>query len=481
MAMLDTIVIRIHNVEKYKFIHEQTKLDAGKKSQMVVGYMAVDSDGVVEEGARTFRRGALFTSAGKFLPITTRFDINAPSHNYKCRVSVRHSDGVGSFLELELSVPKFYYGTNVFQYLPLLPHGIQDNFNHLIRAVRGVIKGFFIQMPSFEDIQIFRIDLCYNQFFSNKADALNYQCAQREHMRAYCMARGQKMFPHDVGAYDWSVVTDRYSFKCYHKGTEFQKHDLKVLEKNRKCPYHLGHLSGIADRILRYEITFRDSMLSYLLLYHTFDSIEPSSRFLKQTNLYRYVTRLDKFGFMDAEFDRRGAGTSSGAIGFFCSKRKDFFLRSAFDGLYNERLVAESRVTFDVNVYKLIFTFFWSKVKDSQVNRVSGINEVKKLLDKYQGRLSLKKRARVTKRGSMTQKGSFHTARLLVPALLAQYVDLRLLRRELPEATYKRLISDLRAAGVPMKVEGVAPPPALLDYSDNLAVCVPMIRKFLYV
>jgi hypothetical protein len=74
-----------------------------------------------------------------------------------------------------------------------------------------------------------------------------------------------------------SYVTDRYSFKIYHKGSEFAKNDAKKLTEinlsgNHKFRFPITYYQSFADRILRYEMTFRGSQMSYLYMNNIFRS-----------------------------------------------------------------------------------------------------------------------------------------------------------------------------------------------------------------
>jgi hypothetical protein len=69
-------------------------------------------------------------------------------------------------------------------------------------------------------------------------------------------------------------TTKRYSAKIYHKGSEYEKNDLK---QHYKINREKGHeyfktkdFQNLADKTLRYELTIRNTMLNYLHKKHLF-------------------------------------------------------------------------------------------------------------------------------------------------------------------------------------------------------------------
>ena len=120
---------------------------------------------------------------------------------------------------------------------------------------------------------------------------MDYLAMGREWMKKYCDGKNMRLI--DSYATTWTIVTTRYSFKCYHKGTEFHENDYKELVANiNKHNYNLNHLQNIADRILRYEITFRRSMLHYLTMYYTFQDLEKKAGYMLNNHLYSYLNKV---------------------------------------------------------------------------------------------------------------------------------------------------------------------------------------------
>jgi uncharacterized membrane protein len=100
--------------------------------------------------------------------------------------------------------------------------------------------------------------------FDSKADALEY-FSQLQKVR--------KKFARDSSnsSRDWKTtiayVTPKWSFKVYHKGTEFKKHDAKkllALNQAGEATFDVDFYQQWSDKILRYEMTFRNSYIKQL-------------------------------------------------------------------------------------------------------------------------------------------------------------------------------------------------------------------------
>ena len=153
-------------------------------------------------------------------------------------------------IELEFSLPKFIYGTNV---LELKDYHFKSSPYELLR---NGVKFFFKKITpnvniNYSYVVLKRWDFCYNQVFVDKYETdicLKY----------LKLANDSK---HDIKNYNYGIVEISKSkyFKIYHKGKEFEKNDSKKLHE------HLCHdrFLELANRTLRYEKKFTPKSWSY--------------------------------------------------------------------------------------------------------------------------------------------------------------------------------------------------------------------------
>ncbi|HUC96798.1 MAG TPA: phage/plasmid replication protein [Candidatus Saccharimonadales bacterium] len=485
--MIDSITIVIHNLQKYHLIYEQYYLpNAKKKGQFVDAY--VDTDAVLQGTA--FTHGTFYSDSGKFLPISFRTSLFVRSSDYSISMLFSGKDPSKPSLEMTFSIPKYLYGTNVFQFVGPAGLDSQAIYYRLRDFIDRFMRDNFHQLPSKNDVEIKRLDICYNQFFLNKTEALMYQRAQRDHVENWARTKNMTMYPQPgSGTYDWSILTQRYSFKCYHKGTEFYKNDYPQLSRRRgrvargkpdgtsvSTKLDLNYIQEQADKILRYEITFRNSMLHYLVGYNCFESSERTKPFyITDDNVYKYVRRVDKHGQFSAmaAVYRKKKGHITTAKEWYVQHVKSLRLHSVFDMPYSPLTIALSpESTFNYLPFRLAFDFFWNHVREVQVETRSSVPEMVKKIEDYQAHLARRKGMKLTRSGGgRVAKGGVNIARVLIPALLAQHQDLRSLKPFLPRNTYQRLISDVKKIGIPMKLETmqiVLPKLGLEDYNIYL-------------
>ncbi|MEO7045537.1 MAG: phage/plasmid replication protein, II/X family, partial [Ferruginibacter sp.] len=142
-----------------------------------------------------------------------------------------------------------------------------DFFMHFIKYFFW--KEFILYDIDFSDVEINRIDVCFNQVFATREDALYYLDYQKKIRKKHSREEGDVFYESSLMS-----ITKRHSEKIYHKGTEYKKHDLKQHqkinnEKGRKI-FDIEKLQEFADRILRYEITLRNPELNYLFKHNIF-------------------------------------------------------------------------------------------------------------------------------------------------------------------------------------------------------------------
>jgi len=155
---------------------------------------------------------------------------------------------VGTYLTVEFSLPKFWYGHNVSllnDWLPALKHLrnlLQKQFN-LGRS----------RLSKVEDWKVRRADFCYAWRLPNQetADAL---------MEALKRLRYPWKKPrHYKGSAFWPGST--YSVKIYDKAQEFRAHDLKAMVKGGASLEWVNAIEERAKGVIRFEMTCRAKFL----------------------------------------------------------------------------------------------------------------------------------------------------------------------------------------------------------------------------
>jgi hypothetical protein len=304
--MIDTIRFKVCNItNRYPWLLQRLKTYYGEKNYKEIH--------VTKEGYQTGR----VLKKGTFFIKSSSRDIN-----WKY-------DNVDNAVYFEFSVPKACYGTNVFQFVNhrtdlrqqfILSYAVEienqleilhGRISRFIRAflhdislhpVVSDAKARVLKMErdaiSLYDIEVERVDMCYNRIFNSKADALLYL----DLLRSVTKKGLRKVKSNAVQVYESSLymVTKYFTFKVYHKGTEFFKTDRKGLidinhaEGWRK--YEIDDLQNFANRILRYEIEYKKTGLNYLYKQRIYKKGSASYKaFKKQHMEYEVLQRkLDR-------------------------------------------------------------------------------------------------------------------------------------------------------------------------------------------
>ena len=277
--MVDTIVIRVHDLKKHKHLSHYVNVNFKGTSKSTVyipksEYENLSKSPLVDEKFiidyyRNEKTGI------HLVRYKSQERLNNSGHYYFHAFENRDRD----FLEFNFSIPKYKFGTNIlmfvehiwnknFQYYynQSLDYNLKHSYDLLISFIIRFFKSEFIDCQvDYTCVEINRIDLCFNQVFESKRKALEYLEYQKQIRR-----KNSRIDSNSFREYETSLmyVTKRYSLKVYHKGTEYSKHDRKEhdrinIEKGQNI-FNIDELQAFANKILRYEVTFRDTMLSYL-------------------------------------------------------------------------------------------------------------------------------------------------------------------------------------------------------------------------
>ena len=283
--MLDTVVLRIHGVKKYRTIVKT--IDQLNEKGYSIQSGKVDGKELRKLQDNGFKLGETLDilkmhGSGEFLVKTKFLKHPASSSHYTLACMINYT---GNFIELNFSIPKYVYGSNVIMFADHLGDRdfdfsscsqLQPNFERTPDLFMRFLKEFFkMEFPMTDidprDVEINRIDVCFNQVFRTKVDALKYLEYQKRKCKKHARATREGMQDYGTSLF---YKTQRYSAKIYHKGSEYKVSDLKEhlkinKEKNRQY-FRTDEYQAFADRILRYEVTIRNMELNYMHKEHLF-------------------------------------------------------------------------------------------------------------------------------------------------------------------------------------------------------------------
>lgn len=274
--MIDTIQLRLHDLQ----FHEQLVNNLSRK-ELQQGithryYYYQQKDEPTHEQKLLWKRYNIFHQTGEE---KDRIYFNKlKSSHYDLAYSIDYWQGCINF---NFSIPKYLFGTNIQMFVPnKLSHKIPfynndpikqasiDSYHHMIYFLKNFFKKNFGEIPiDYSLLNIIRIDFCYNQFFPNEVEAITHLNFQKQMRRKYLKKPEVSSKNYSSGV--WFNTTE-YSCKIYHKGPEFRYNDAKQMkqinkERNKKI-FDIPIFQTAANRILRYEMTFRNSYMSRLYL-----------------------------------------------------------------------------------------------------------------------------------------------------------------------------------------------------------------------
>ncbi len=357
--MIDNIVLRIHNLKKYS--STVNILHRNKKTAATQIFTDTNMMNYLNEKPI---HAVFYHNSDHLELVNHRNSITLPSSHYELAYVINFK---ADFIEFNFSIPKYRFGSNLFQFIDYFSQMAEKQFGILMNFIQRW-KGNFIDDISDYDLEIVRVDFCYNQFFVSKHEALRYMELQEKAFEK--KARGAGSFK-KYGTETLMLVTDRYSFKVYYKGAEFRKNDYrKLAEKNYKS-YDLKKMVEIADRTLRYECTFRSSYMFY-----QWKQIYVEGRKRVKGSVYTYL-----YGALKIHNKK-----NIDAKKFFVKSRydqwKQFQLKDGKNWPLN--FIGDHQVTFTYDLFNKLYDEFWKHIRTVQI-KTSGHNShpaVKKMFQR---------------------------------------------------------------------------------------------------
>jgi hypothetical protein len=330
------------------------------------------------------------------------------------------------------------YGTNIIQFISYFSQDAETCYKMLIEFVRNFANKHFIEKIDFADLELTRLDLCYNQFFNSKLDALTYLNKQKELLKKH--ARSTK---NDYRSYETSLlyITKRYSFKIYHKGTEFRKNDRRELSKKNPTGHQIDDLQEISDKVLRYEITFRKAQINYL-----YEKAELYKNYIP----YKTESELYFCRTLNRNLYER--------IVEFSTQSKHFI----FAGISDDDALRLNTVAFSQAIFIEMYNYFWETVKKYQLGvKLSLFDVIKRIDEKNKEKQDIKD-------PRLREKLSYHKPTLSLLATLAQYESVDDIQKSgiFSRAQFYRYKKKLAELGISSENILTEMPPPALDFVD---------------
>ncbi len=307
--MIDTISFKVHDLKVHEDLHMSLINEISKNGvQTFVSHLPL----MEYEQKTTAKREHIFHNYkdSKLVKkrVSARYKYISPSSKYACTFKINE---VADYINIELSLPKYFYGNNLNQlvknrYEPDFDYSKASKLSSHINYAYDHITLLFLDLkknlkPKFSNkdylfkkdlIEISRLDLCFNQVFSHKNETESYFKTLKR--REILGATAEKKSTYGNETIMW--VFKDYSFKVYMKGPEFKKDDSPILQKKNEYyskhyknykRYDINSMQNFANRILRYEITLRKGKLNDLYYSKVFRSL--CGEYQKKLRIYKRV------------------------------------------------------------------------------------------------------------------------------------------------------------------------------------------------
>lgn len=229
--MIDTVVWNVHDLDRHHALMEYLFMEdvSGKttynryhSATKLVGETAVYKQSILKDHNKGFEHVRSHWN---------KVRVKSSFYDVLCRINFEKD-----FIEFQISVPKYYYGHNIAQFVPTrhsngfkyfkeISRGHQKVmlYNRLIKFTKDFFKRTFHNIEvNYACLELKRLDLCYNQFFNTKQEALTYINYQKKLM---AKRTGKKS---NYGRDNYTSCAFRNSsfyFKIYHKGSEYESKD----------------------------------------------------------------------------------------------------------------------------------------------------------------------------------------------------------------------------------------------------------------
>lgn len=241
MASIDSIVIKVHDLEKHSTLLDELFFES-KYSKTIYSKEADTNRNLQRQQLKTYFEFVRYGDTGEEKMKQHFNSIEISSGHYL--LSYRLDDTKDCII-FNFSVPKYLYGNNISQFVttninPSFNFGFHsDRLNQRdmgFKRVHKFIKYFFKKefpehIVDYREVEIDRLDLCYNQYFKNKKDAIQYLEMQKRITKKGSHETTRGVTHHKAGI---SIKSGAKYYKIYHKGTEYIKGDVTGISNKRK-------------------------------------------------------------------------------------------------------------------------------------------------------------------------------------------------------------------------------------------------------
>lgn len=231
------------------------------------------------------------------LNVRGKYSLNSQSYHVVFNVNLN-----AGYIDFFFSIPKYLYSHQLAQFIPQINSSSFKKFTYKLHSfnfqskilherLSDFIDSFFLDLctkfkvdtlPNYEYIEITRLDLCYNQYFNSKHDALLYLEEQKKISKRKSSSKSKTENDEDKSTKNFaSAITiglgkGKY-FKIYHKGSEYisstgdyKKHRQENnfyydnMQKYRESETFKNHSSFIKDYFHQnvYQENFMDNYFS---------------------------------------------------------------------------------------------------------------------------------------------------------------------------------------------------------------------------
>jgi hypothetical protein len=234
--------------------------------------------------------------------------VHIPTHEYNI-----HYRCFEDRIDIEFSLPKFIYGTNVIMLYDHLTRS-KSPYELLMMSIKRFFEYVFpVCKIDLGAVEIKRWDFCFNQIFKDEDEAL----------RALKYIKLKVASKHDRLSYETGIVELSKSkyLKIYHKGAEFKKHDFYKM-KNPEM------FLKMAESILRYERKITPKNIAYWYNTKYKFQYQPMlvKEYIKQKNSGK---KINKFLRMDMEKVQRFTLGNSKILD--CTKLESWVFNHIYD------------------------------------------------------------------------------------------------------------------------------------------------------